>query len=310
MKRRSEWFALAALAGALALPPAAQGSAQRTFVASYGLDANPCSVSAPCRSFTQAATQTNAGGEIIVLDSAGYGPVSITQSLSIIAPPGVYAGISVFSGNGVTISGASIRVVLRGLSINGQAGAAAYGIQINDSDQVHVENVVVSGMSLGGVAVFGATHLYLHETVLRGNAAHGLILAPAGLAIARVSIERLRIEGNLGDGIFIDNNVLVDIRDSVIVDNAAFGIDVWPDSGEVVSVSVEGTAVNRNGFGGINARGGGGGVVLVGSSIIKDNGGVGLNRTAPSIFAGTRQNSTIYNNFGGDVVGTTPVPGL
>ena len=78
--------------------------AQRTFVASVGSDAGPCSITAPCRGFAAAVTKTSAGGEVIVLDSAGYGAVTITKSVSIIAPPGVYAGISVFSGNGITVN--------------------------------------------------------------------------------------------------------------------------------------------------------------------------------------------------------------
>lgn len=73
---------------------------QRSFVASYGNDANPCSVTLPCRSFNAALAQTVAGGEVIALDSAGYGTMTITQSASVIAPAGVYAGISVFSGDG------------------------------------------------------------------------------------------------------------------------------------------------------------------------------------------------------------------
>ena len=79
-------------------------AAQRTFVASTGNDANPCSITAPCRGFTRAITQTNVGGEVIVLDSAGYGPFTITQSVSIVAPAGVYAGISVSSGDGITVN--------------------------------------------------------------------------------------------------------------------------------------------------------------------------------------------------------------
>ena len=84
-------FALSGLAAsntAMALP-------QRTFVASTGNDLNSCILTAPCRGFAHAITQTNLGGEVIVLDSAGYGPVTITQSVSIIAPAGVYAGVSV-----------------------------------------------------------------------------------------------------------------------------------------------------------------------------------------------------------------------
>src|SRR4029450_6331613 len=61
-------------------------AAQRTFVSGSGVDSNPCTLTLPCRSFAAAITQTSIGGEVIVLDSAGYGPVAITQSVSIIAP--------------------------------------------------------------------------------------------------------------------------------------------------------------------------------------------------------------------------------
>ena len=84
-------------------------AAQRHFVASYGV-ANPaCSIGAPCRQFAEAMAVVNPTGELIVLDSAGYGPVTITKSVSIIAPPGVYAGVSVFSGDGITVNGAGIK---------------------------------------------------------------------------------------------------------------------------------------------------------------------------------------------------------
>ena len=76
---------------------------QRSFVASTGLDTNNCTLTAPCRSFASAINQTLDDGEVIVLDSAGYGPVAITKGISIVAPSGVYAGITVFAGNGVTI---------------------------------------------------------------------------------------------------------------------------------------------------------------------------------------------------------------
>ena len=80
----------------------ASGSAQRSFVsANHGNDANPCTVTLPCRNFAAAIAQTVAGGEVIVLDSGGYGPVTIGQSVSIIAPAGIYAGITATSGNAI-----------------------------------------------------------------------------------------------------------------------------------------------------------------------------------------------------------------
>jgi hypothetical protein len=79
-------------------------TAQRTFVASYGLDTNPCSLVAPCRSFGEAIKHTSSGGEVIVLDTAGYGSVVITKPVSIIAPPGIYAGLSVAAGTGIVVN--------------------------------------------------------------------------------------------------------------------------------------------------------------------------------------------------------------
>src|SRR5512138_668523 len=73
-------------------------AAQRTFVSTSGVNNPACSLAAPCRDFAAAIAATSVNGEVIVLDSGGYGPVTITQSASIIAPPGVYAGISVSAG--------------------------------------------------------------------------------------------------------------------------------------------------------------------------------------------------------------------
>ena len=79
-----------------------------------------------------------------MLDSAGYGPVVINKSVSIISPPGVYAGITVFSGDGVVVAGGGIKVVLRGLSINGQGGNR--GIFYTLATELVVERCAISNM--------------------------------------------------------------------------------------------------------------------------------------------------------------------
>ena len=83
---------------------ASQAQASRTFVSGYGADTGACGITAPFRSFAYAAPQTASGGEITVLDSAGYGTVTITGSLTITNPGGVEAGITVTSGNAITIA--------------------------------------------------------------------------------------------------------------------------------------------------------------------------------------------------------------
>src|SRR5215468_8819023 len=112
----------------------------RTFVSGNGSDSNPCSLAAPCRSFAGALTQTSPGGEIAVLDTAGYGAVTITQAVSIVNEEGVEAGITVTSGNGITINAGATDVVnLRGLTLVGAAGGSS-GITFNTGRVLNIQN--------------------------------------------------------------------------------------------------------------------------------------------------------------------------
>ncbi len=108
---------VAVAAALLAAAGSVAGAGQRSFVSTSGVDNPTCSITSPCRGFNAAITATAPGGEVIVLDSGGYGQMTITKSLSIIAPPGVYAGISVSVGDGVSIlTVPTDAVTLRGLT--------------------------------------------------------------------------------------------------------------------------------------------------------------------------------------------------
>lgn len=131
---------------------------QRTFVAPspLGNDVNTasnCGIATPCRSFAAAMMVTSTGGEIVVQDSGGYGPVTIAQSVSIVSPDGVYAGVTVSSGDGISIAGPGIVVKLKGLTVTSQGGAR--GIVFTQGQQLILENVTVSGMSSKGLVVNG-----------------------------------------------------------------------------------------------------------------------------------------------------------
>ena len=108
-------FALLATALACSLFTApAQAQRARTFVASYGNDANPCTFLSPCKTFQQAVNAVAAGGEVTAIDSAGFGPVEITKAVTITSPEGIEAGIAA-TGIAVDINaGTSDAVVLRG----------------------------------------------------------------------------------------------------------------------------------------------------------------------------------------------------
>jgi len=134
------------LLGLAALAGPAAAAAARTFVsAANGSDANAatnCGPTAPCRTFATAMSVTSAAGEVVVLTSGGYGPFTVTQSVTINAPVGVYAGIAVATGAGITINGSAISVTLKGLSINGTGGT--YGIYLQSGASLTVRGMTIS----------------------------------------------------------------------------------------------------------------------------------------------------------------------
>jgi hypothetical protein len=153
----------------------AQAGVQRAYVASYGLNSNTslnCDVAHPCRQFLAAVTVVNPNGEVVALDTAAYGAVTLTQSISLTSAPGAYAGISVFSDYtaGVTINTADVTVVLRGLTINGQGGN--YGINMTNGAKLSIENCVISNFKDAGqygVSVNSSATVRMVNTLVRDN---------------------------------------------------------------------------------------------------------------------------------------------
>jgi len=252
---------------------------QRTFVAANGVDSDPCSIAAPCRSFGTAIGKTVAGGEVIVQDSAGYGIVTITKSVSIIAPTGVYAGISVFGGQtGVTVNGAGIVVALRGLSINGVAAGSGNGIHLVQASRLRIESCVVAGLASTGILHDAAgAELVALDTIVRDNG--------TGIAISgdvNVVLDHLRVEHNAGDGLNVSASAAVarlDIRNSVFSHNGLSGVAAFIPSGTALTeVVIEDSAISQNGVDGIFAGGISGGflVVTLRRNSIAGNGSAGV----------------------------------
>jgi hypothetical protein len=169
MIRLAAAFACAVASTAIAAP--------RTFVASWGNDANLCSRSAPCRSFQVAVASTDAAGEVVALDSGSYGPFSIdNKSLSIVVPDGVHAGISVTSGVGIAVTVAPTdRVLLRGLALNATSPSTASAIKLTSAGALAIDRCTLNGTanSGDGILVSGASsgqeaRLSISETTIRG----------------------------------------------------------------------------------------------------------------------------------------------
>lgn len=293
----------------LALPVSGL-AASPTYVATYGSDANTatsCSRTTPCRSFTTALTVTDTGGEIIALDSGGYGAVTINKSVSIIAPEAVYVGLSAFSGNGITIATAAIDVVLRGLTINGlgathgiamSAGSslavenciiknftAGYGVWVNTAAKVRIIDSLFQNNNRGGWLEGGANVMIVNSRFL-GNSFRGVEFSAAGGVTTRGVIDRSEFQGS-STGIEVDasasSTTKVQISHSISSANWSNGV-MARNLGGTVSVVAHEVAASKNGTHGFYALSQSSGSVRldIHGGIANENGDTGVYSLASS----------------------------
>lgn len=272
----------------------AQAQATRTWVSGVGDDANPCSRTAPCKTFAGAISKTATGGEINCLDPGGFGAVTITKSITIDCT-GTLGGILASSTTGVIINGANAVVTLRGLSINGGPPTlpGVNGIRFLQGARLSVEDCVIfnfaaAGASSGyGVIVnpTGSTgaNVHIRNTVIRDNGTAttgGAIgIFPTGSASARVTLENVSLIFNFrgidmdGSGTTAGNTVTV--AGSTVNFNTENGIDITSGANAAL-VMISSTTISNNQRGVITA--GAGSLARIGSSVIANNGqAVGAN---------------------------------
>ncbi|HEX8301768.1 hypothetical protein [Sphingomonas sp.] len=168
---RTKLLGAAAIAAALWATPAS-AQATRTWVSGVGDDVNPCSRTAPCKTFAGAISKTAKGGEINCLDSGGFGSVTITKSIAIICE-GVIAGmLAPMGSNAVTVNAAATdHVMLSGLDIHG-AGTGKTGVRVLNAKSVIVRNSTIQGFqgALGqGVSAGGTAQVVVVDSVITNN---------------------------------------------------------------------------------------------------------------------------------------------
>lgn len=244
-----------AIAVPLLFPDQSAAQLGRTAVSVNGSDANNCAVLSPCRSINQAVSQTATGGEVIVLDSAGYGPFTVGRAMTVQAAPGVYAGITAQSGDGVTVNlptGSSAKVVLRGLTING-LGTGSAGILFSGGDsgtELHVENCVISNFANWGILSF--LPLRVQDTVIR-NTGWGIQIDNAGAAVD-ATLERVQIKRFVNVGVLSWRNSKVTAREVVVT---LGNIALWATDGGALNIHASLAAENSTGVSAaINSSGG------------------------------------------------------
>ena len=263
----------------LAIPAGAQTSPV-TFVSGVGADANPCSRTAPCKTFAGAISQTTAGGVVNCLDPGGFGMVAITISVTIDCE-NVFGSALVAGTNGININGSGIVVTLRGIQVNGLFGSVSpglVGINITQAAAVYIKKSVVFGFTAGaatGISFASGGTLVISDTVVHSNGT-GIVL------------------GGTKSG---TNAVL---RDVIVHDNSGTGISVTSGSATIDHSTLANNATGLN----VN---GSSATALLGNSTITGN------TTGVSVTTGTlysfKQNQIAGNTTDGTPITAFPGPG-
>jgi len=298
--------------GAVCLPvlmsDPAHAQATRTWVSGVGDDVNPCSRTAPCKTFAGAISKTATSGIINCLDPGGFGSVTITKSITIDCTA-TQAGILAAGTFGVTVRGTGIVVILRGLSIEG-VGSGTMGVQNIESASLHIEKCKIFGFQSGpsqGIrhVPVGGGNLFVTDTVLTQNGL-GIQVDP-GAASSLVTLQRVQMVQNgegfratgVGGGV-----VWANIQDSLASSNGTNGFIATTGQGAGVTLDIQRSSSNLNGGAGVQADGGAGATVFIGTSMVTAN-GTGFSQTGGGVIRSYGNNTVDNNTSNGSATGPT-----
>jgi hypothetical protein len=236
----------------------AHAQATRTWVSGVGDDANPCSRTAPCKTFAGAISKTFINGEIDCLDPGGFGTLTVTKSITIDCT-GTFGSVLASGTNGFNINIAvnandPFRTVrLRGITING-AGASGTigtrtglrGVSITSAAVVILEDVVISDFSQQGVADLRTAggKLLIRNSVIRDVTGTGILAAGTG-GTNTVSLDNVHSINN-GFGVATATGNRVGITRSVFTGNTSAGVEA--DAGGQVGLDSSMVSGNATGL--------------------------------------------------------------
>lgn len=300
---------LAVLVFTCAFASLAQAQATRTWVSGVGDDVNPCSRTAPCKTFAGAIAKTADCGEIDALDPGGFGAVTITKSITIDGT-GTMAGILASLTTGVTVNAPEDKVItLRGLSIDGACNGI-HGIRIMAAKTVNVEDCVIFRFNTGnGITAtdnISGLNLNVRNTVIRDNTLDGINVVSSAGSPDRVTLDNVRLSGN-ANGIHARSGGTVSAHNCVFSNNS--GVGVFADNQVAASfavIRVNQSQITSNGTGvqAGSAAGQATSLVEINQNIISYNTGNGVSVVgAPNAIVQTFQSNDIQGN------GTNNCPG-
>jgi hypothetical protein len=276
----------------------ANAQATRTWVSGVGDDANPCSRTAPCKTFAGAISKTANCGEISVLDPGGFGAVTIVKSI-VINGRGTLAGILAAGVTGVIINGAGISVTLKDIDING-ACSGIHGVRIINAATVNIQgcniyNFGTAGTSRGVNIENGASinvSVRIDDTSLFNNAFFGVSSEPTGGGTVKLTLNNVRVVATGQSAVHIKNDTKATIARSTLNENGGAGIFAEQTSADV---NVYNSTMSNNTFG-LFVGNGGNPTVRLFASQITDNSTDGIHLVTGNVL--THQNNAIQNNAG------------
>lgn len=308
-------FGILLVAGILNVSPA-QAQATRTWVSGVGDDVNPCSRTAPCKTFAGAISKTAVFGEINCIDPGGFGGVTITKSITI-ACDFTEAGVLVSGTNAITVNAAASDIVtLRGLDIEG-LGSGISGINVVQVGVLHVQKVQIRGFRGGGNGITFApnnivSELHVTDSHITDNGSNattgGILIRPTGTGSAFVTVNRSQVVNN-SSGIRADaaattGSIRGVVRSSMVAGNIHNGIAAV--SGAAVAfLAIEHSSIMGNNYG----------LVVNGANTYQlvSNSNVTANNTGLFVNVGGGQlastgNNTVQGNATADGVFTGLIP--
>ena len=284
----------------------ASAQASRTWVSGVGDDVNPCSRTAPCKTFAGAISKTAAGGEIDALDPAGYGAVTITKAITIDGGGGQVASVLVSGTNGIVVqAGPSDVVILRNLRING-IGTGINGIRFLSGKDLNVENCYIFGFTTNGVdvALNQATAASVHvlNSVIKNNGGVGVRATNAVTPDVQVNVNETAIILD-NTGVDCAEHCRMVVNNSVIENASTDGVRADSPTGDSI-ITVDHTDISMNNNGITTQTGS---QVNIGDNKIAFNSGVACHVVGGVIQ--TYGTNRIHNNGGGQGTCTAASPG-
>jgi hypothetical protein len=288
----------------------AQAQATRTWVSGVGDDVNPCSRTAPCKTWAGAISKTAACGEIDALDPGGFGAVTITKSITLDGT-GTMASILASLTTGITINAAATDVItIRGISINGSCNGLR-GMNILQAKTVNVEDCVIFRFAGPGILVNETSDLALNvrNTVVRDNTGPGIqtFTSSASLKV-RTTLEHVNLTGNQ-HGLHARSGSFVTARNSVFSNNTTNGIFADAAAANSAVVFAHANQISNNGGSGVRA-GNAGNVgtsgVEISQNMINTNVGNGALVSTNGVI-NTFSNNSIQGNGTDGCPGCTPI---